>query len=776
MQVDVRVTYPLYCSSDDPAFLPVGTEVSAKFKGAFCEAKVKKITKSVKCKVSLKEAPFGSIIVEEHLIKGGPLEVNNLVDVTQGKHTVKALIQHVKDCSSYHVGLLGKNKKGRSGRKVDDISPSKRAKKRKEDEESEDEKGKKREKRAAASAATVAIGEIDQGDTEISGEGEDSSSGDSSDREKDKEREKKKNDKEDERKDTDKKSQKDKLEVEKRERDKIPFQMGDVICVYEEPQRRGKWFPAVVVAYKAYRDGALKPRTLSKKEIPVRSFQNGKYAGVMTNHLSWFDHNSFGKKTMEGMSSALKTAIDRAQIFIDREKEEKVDKDDKKKKEKSEKEKPLKPSVYLSCYFTIITFRKTLPFNYVRLRYLSHFNSFYKRLGWSLDELAATSTINSPRERRLIRPTDIVIQKGKRRKSNAGDMKEKVEKKEIKKEKSEEIDDAKSIQKESSVPVDSRDKEKDEKAERIKRESTSPAIFVASNDKVKRVEKEKDDSEYKKEDKEKRKDKREINEEDDKDKKKETPKIVIGLIFSSDCCYVLYINIFSFSHFYLGQKVRAHHHGRWYDARVVTVEQPNVREIVEVIVLSQEGDEQASMDLVWRAVDSRVPASRIDWVLAWSNSPEGVDSLHRDDDTAPLNLFSMGGYRPRRVSISQYEQFSAAVVADGLKREQSKTSPIVTIASSPGKTLISPCPALLDSKPLNSTTGSNIYVKSEPLPFSTSLVSSLRSPSRVYESTSSPIRESKRIRTTSLSKELSKDVPSTSTSPIRPQSPMVWTV
>uniref|UniRef100_A0A914R2B7 Uncharacterized protein n=1 Tax=Parascaris equorum TaxID=6256 RepID=A0A914R2B7_PAREQ len=27
--------------SDDPAFLVVGTEVSAKFKGAFCEAKVK---------------------------------------------------------------------------------------------------------------------------------------------------------------------------------------------------------------------------------------------------------------------------------------------------------------------------------------------------------------------------------------------------------------------------------------------------------------------------------------------------------------------------------------------------------------------------------------------------------------------------------------------------------------------------------------------------------------------------------------------------------------
>ena len=35
-----------------PLFLPVGTEVSAKFKGAFCEARVKKLIKSVRVKVS----------------------------------------------------------------------------------------------------------------------------------------------------------------------------------------------------------------------------------------------------------------------------------------------------------------------------------------------------------------------------------------------------------------------------------------------------------------------------------------------------------------------------------------------------------------------------------------------------------------------------------------------------------------------------------------------------------------------------------------------------
>ena len=43
---------------DDPPFLSVGTEVSAKYKGAFCEAKVRKVVKSIKCKVSVNEFSF----------------------------------------------------------------------------------------------------------------------------------------------------------------------------------------------------------------------------------------------------------------------------------------------------------------------------------------------------------------------------------------------------------------------------------------------------------------------------------------------------------------------------------------------------------------------------------------------------------------------------------------------------------------------------------------------------------------------------------------------
>lgn len=44
--------YSLLQQGDDPPYLSVGTAVSAKYKGAFCEAKVSKVVRVVKCKVS----------------------------------------------------------------------------------------------------------------------------------------------------------------------------------------------------------------------------------------------------------------------------------------------------------------------------------------------------------------------------------------------------------------------------------------------------------------------------------------------------------------------------------------------------------------------------------------------------------------------------------------------------------------------------------------------------------------------------------------------------
>uniref|UniRef100_A0A8R1TWE8 ARID domain-containing protein n=1 Tax=Onchocerca volvulus TaxID=6282 RepID=A0A8R1TWE8_ONCVO len=89
-------------SSDDPPFLSVGTEVSAKFKGAFCEAKVKRMTKSVKCKILLKTPPYGTIFADHTEIKGS-LEVNQQVEIVQGKATYRGIIQNIKDNSIYVV-------------------------------------------------------------------------------------------------------------------------------------------------------------------------------------------------------------------------------------------------------------------------------------------------------------------------------------------------------------------------------------------------------------------------------------------------------------------------------------------------------------------------------------------------------------------------------------------------------------------------------------------------------------------------------------------------
>ncbi|VDO41950.1 unnamed protein product [Haemonchus placei] len=52
--------------------------------------------------ILLKEAPFGTLVVEEHLVRG-TLEVNQNVEVSHGKQLLKGIIQHVKDCSTYNV-------------------------------------------------------------------------------------------------------------------------------------------------------------------------------------------------------------------------------------------------------------------------------------------------------------------------------------------------------------------------------------------------------------------------------------------------------------------------------------------------------------------------------------------------------------------------------------------------------------------------------------------------------------------------------------------------
>uniref|UniRef100_A0A0L8GVL4 ARID domain-containing protein n=1 Tax=Octopus bimaculoides TaxID=37653 RepID=A0A0L8GVL4_OCTBM len=90
-------------AGDEPPFLSVGTDVSAKYRGAFCEAKVKKIVRTVKCKVFLKESQT-SVIVTDDCIEG-PLKVGApvLVNMSETNHSAEGVVNKVNDCSMYTV-------------------------------------------------------------------------------------------------------------------------------------------------------------------------------------------------------------------------------------------------------------------------------------------------------------------------------------------------------------------------------------------------------------------------------------------------------------------------------------------------------------------------------------------------------------------------------------------------------------------------------------------------------------------------------------------------
>lgn len=89
---------------DDPPYLTVGTEVSAKYKGAFCEAKVRKVVRNIKCKVAYKQTGLGSGVVSDDQIKGA-LRVGASVEVRhpERKEYVEATLTKIQDCSQYTV-------------------------------------------------------------------------------------------------------------------------------------------------------------------------------------------------------------------------------------------------------------------------------------------------------------------------------------------------------------------------------------------------------------------------------------------------------------------------------------------------------------------------------------------------------------------------------------------------------------------------------------------------------------------------------------------------
>ncbi|XP_015248021.1 PREDICTED: AT-rich interactive domain-containing protein 4A, partial [Cyprinodon variegatus] len=92
----------VFQAADEPAYLTVGTDVSAKYRGAFCEAKIKTVKRMVKVKVTLK-GESTSQVVQDDQVKG-PLRVGSTVEVkTNEGLSSEAVISKLTDASLYTV-------------------------------------------------------------------------------------------------------------------------------------------------------------------------------------------------------------------------------------------------------------------------------------------------------------------------------------------------------------------------------------------------------------------------------------------------------------------------------------------------------------------------------------------------------------------------------------------------------------------------------------------------------------------------------------------------
>lgn len=89
-------------AGEGPPFLAVGTDVSAKYRGAFCEAKVKIVKKLVKCKINFKNGT--NCIVSDDFVKG-TLKVGVKVEakMTENGPYEEGTIMKLNDASLYTV-------------------------------------------------------------------------------------------------------------------------------------------------------------------------------------------------------------------------------------------------------------------------------------------------------------------------------------------------------------------------------------------------------------------------------------------------------------------------------------------------------------------------------------------------------------------------------------------------------------------------------------------------------------------------------------------------
>ncbi|XP_018118600.1 AT-rich interactive domain-containing protein 4B isoform X2 [Xenopus laevis] len=89
-------------SLDEPPYLSVGTDVSAKYRGAFCEAKIKSTKRLVKVKATFRQDSSTVEVPDDHV--KGPLKVGAVVEVRNPDGIYQeAVISKLTDASWYTV-------------------------------------------------------------------------------------------------------------------------------------------------------------------------------------------------------------------------------------------------------------------------------------------------------------------------------------------------------------------------------------------------------------------------------------------------------------------------------------------------------------------------------------------------------------------------------------------------------------------------------------------------------------------------------------------------
>ncbi|KAK7074649.1 DNA- binding [Halocaridina rubra] len=270
---EAAVVQPYKKKPEDPPFLTVGTEVSAKYKGAFCEAKVHKVVKVVKVKVTFKLG-LGSAVVSDDQVKG-VLKLGAQVKASHPDKNqfVDAIINKIQDCSQYTVvfddGDITTLRRTslclKSGRHFAESETLDQLPLTHPEHFGTPVGGPRRGRRLRQNP-----------DGDDSGDDEDDN-------------------------------------VHKRHRsrrEEWEADIGKVVCVElgDKKKMKDNWFPGLVVAPTA--QDSVKIET--KKDYLVRSFQDGRYYTVPKKEASPFSRE-VGNKVSQ---SALKTAVEKALQFM----------------------------------------------------------------------------------------------------------------------------------------------------------------------------------------------------------------------------------------------------------------------------------------------------------------------------------------------------------------------------------------------------------------------------------------------------------------------------